>query len=799
LDGLGGGAVTIGKAIRWLLVFAAAILVAWSFVEVGLRLWRQYDPTDHRIRLTVLHWGDPEEDQIVRTMVEEYEKTHPNVKIVRINAADYDAKLNTMLAADTPPDLFYLKFQFMPEFSEYHLLADLGPYVDRLPEGKQWLNGFYPSLLDAFRYDGQRSGVGPLYGIPKDFTTCVMYVNCDLFEQAGIQIPYNGWSWEEFEADCRKITDLTNKDHPTGPIYGAVLNSWPWVLQNILECYGGDIFDGEDFRHVRLTEPASVQALDMIQRMKFTEHTVFEATGPDKDNAGSNLFFTGKIGCIGPFGRWATARYRGTGPGDPGITAFKWDVVPMPHEKYNVSAIACIAWAMSASCKHPDEAFDLLHVLTNADGQREVAKLGLAIPSMKAVAESPDFLDGKPDHSQLFLDALKYSRINQIPPDREFERYMNDDMDEALTLNNVPAAVAAQNFKDHWLSELQSPLRKGKYPLMNWTMVAIGTVAVMLVATLITMSLTGRRKLGSLDRKAERVAWLFISPWFIGFLALALGPMIMSLLLSFTRWTAMAPITEARFVGWGNYTQLFTFDHDFAPSLRVTAYYVILIVPLGQIAALAVAMLMNANVKGIGLFRTIYYLPTLVGAVAMATIWLTLYNVDYGLIDHLLAPICRFFHTTPPDWVGQDASRWGVIAFVIMSLWTVGGGMLTYLAALKNVPISLYEAARIDGSSSINQFFAITLPMISPLIFFNLIMAIIASFQIFVQVIVMTDGGPGNATLFYVLYLFRQAFQFHNMGYASAMAWVLFVLVLALTGIVMRSGRSWVYYEGLKQ
>jgi multiple sugar transport system permease protein len=178
--------------------------------------------------------------------------------------------------------------------------------------------------------------------------------------------------------------------------------------------------------------------------------------------------------------------------------------------------------------------------------------------------------------------------------------------------------------------------------------------------------------------------------------------------------------------------------------------------------------------------------------------WLWLYDPNYGLINRILGPIAHWFGTTPPDWVGNDALRWGVPAFVIMGLWTVGGGMLIYLAALKNVPASLYEAARIDGASAARQFFAVTLPMISPLIFFNLIIAIISSFQVFAQVYVMTNGGPKNATLFYVLYLYRQAFLNHNMGYASAMAWILFLIVLVLTAIVIRGSRRWVYYEGLK-
>jgi multiple sugar transport system permease protein len=232
--------------------------------------------------------------------------------------------------------------------------------------------------------------------------------------------------------------------------------------------------------------------------------------------------------------------------------------------------------------------------------------------------------------------------------------------------------------------------------------------------------------------------------------------------------------------------------------LRVTAYYALLAVPLTQIAALAVALLMNTRARGMVVFRTIYYIPTLVGGVTMAAIWLWLFNPKYGLINHMLAPMAHLIGKTPPDWVGDDAGRWGVPAFVLMSLWTVGSGMLIYLAALKNVPASLYEAARIDGASVNRQFWAVTLPMISPLIFFNLVMAIIASFQVFAQVYVMTNGGPGNATLFYVLYLYRQAFQFDNMGYASAMAWVLFLIVLALTAVVIRTSRRWVYYEGLK-
>jgi multiple sugar transport system permease protein len=414
------------------------------------------------------------------------------------------------------------------------------------------------------------------------------------------------------------------------------------------------------------------------------------------------------------------------------------------------------------------------------------------------VAHSEAFLGGKPEHSQLFLDAISHAQFSQLPAQRVFYQYVNDELGACIDLNQISPLDAAKNLKDRWRQEMQSPLRNHNFPLMNWRLVGGGALMAVLLAVGVAWTVSRRQKLGAIDLKMERTGWLFISPWVVGFLFLTLGPMVMSLILSMTQWTAVAPMTEARFVGLDNFRQLVAYDKDILPSLRVTGYYALLAVPLGQIAALAVAMLMNSKVKGIGAFRTIYYLPTLVGGVTMAAIWEWLLNKDYGLINHLLTPLAHRLGTTPPDWIHQDAARWAIPAFVLMSLWTVGGGMLTYLAALKNVPVSLYEAARIDGASPIHQFFTVTVPMISPLIFFNLIMAIIGSFQIFAQVYVMTGGGPGNATLVYVLYLYRQAFEFHNMGYASAMAWVLFVLVLLLTGFVIRGSRRWVYYEGLK-
>jgi len=179
-------------------------------------------------------------------------------------------------------------------------------------------------------------------------------------------------------------------------------------------------------------------------------------------------------------------------------------------------------------------------------------------------------------------------------------------------------------------------------------------------------------------------------------------------------------------------------------------------------------------------------------------LWRQMYNNEYGLINAVLRPLLGWFGGTPPDWLGLDARRWAIPAFVMMTVWGVGGAMILYLAGLKGIPASLYEAATIDGAGRGSQFWNVTLPMLSPLIFYNVVMGIIAGFQVFVQAMVMTDGGPNDLTLFYVLNLYRQAFLFHNMGYASALAWVLFLILLGLTILIFRGSKNLVYYEGLK-
>jgi len=282
-------------------------------------------------------------------------------------------------------------------------------------------------------------------------------------------------------------------------------------------------------------------------------------------------------------------------------------------------------------------------------------------------------------------------------------------------------------------------------------------------------------------------ALCFLLPWLVHFCFLIAFAMIFSFVISLMKTDLL---TGYKWVGLGNYSALFK-DSLFVKSLQVTAYYTFLVVPLGIIVALSIALLLNQKVKAIGFWRLIYYLPSVVSGVAVAILWGWMLNPRFGLVN---AGLMRLGIQNPPKWMYSE--QWAVPGFILMGLWGAGGGMLLYLAGLQGIPTSLYEAAEIDGASSWQRFWKITIPMLTPTIYFNLLMSIIGSFQVFTQIYVMTNGGPNNATLTMVLYLYRLGFVNLRFGYASAVAWILFFIILVFTMMVVRSSAAWVYYEG---
>jgi multiple sugar transport system permease protein len=292
---------------------------------------------------------------------------------------------------------------------------------------------------------------------------------------------------------------------------------------------------------------------------------------------------------------------------------------------------------------------------------------------------------------------------------------------------------------------------------------------------------------------------LFLSPWLVGVIVLVGGPILFSIVISFTRFDILSP---ARAVGWQNYRDIFA-DPVFYKSL-VNTIFMMLGIPLGMAVSLAIALLLDRAVRGIALYRAAFYLPVVMPLVATSLLWAWLLNPDHGAINSALswlydtAPLRWLQHAIGfqfplPLWLNDE--HWSKPSIILMGLWKAGGAMIIWLAGLQSIPGELYEAASIDGAGAWKRFWNVTVPMLSPFILFNLIVGMIGTMQIFSEAYIMTAGGPADSTLFYAYYLFQKAFQYFEMGFASAMAWVLFVIVLVLTLLQLWLSKKWVHYE----
>lgn len=296
---------------------------------------------------------------------------------------------------------------------------------------------------------------------------------------------------------------------------------------------------------------------------------------------------------------------------------------------------------------------------------------------------------------------------------------------------------------------------------------------------------------GSLAQRENLWAYAFIAPWIAGFIIFTIGPMVASLYFSFTEYNI---VDTPQWLGFRNYVNLFQ-DKLFWHSLGITLKFAALAIPLGLIFSYLLAVLLNQKIAGVNLWRTVYFLPSVVAGVAVAILWLRILHPKIGILNLSLGAL----GIKGPGWLSDP--DWAIPALVIMSLWGVGGNVIIYLAGLQGVPTDLYDAARVDGANTWQRFRHITLPMTSPVIFYNLVLGLIGAFQYFTEVYVAGSanndlGGPARATLFYNIYLYQNAFKYFHMGYASTMAWILFLIVLGLTLLLFRSSEFWVYYEG---
>lgn len=299
----------------------------------------------------------------------------------------------------------------------------------------------------------------------------------------------------------------------------------------------------------------------------------------------------------------------------------------------------------------------------------------------------------------------------------------------------------------------------------------------------------GKQKLGVMAKREERIAYLFLSPWLIGLLVFTLGPIIASLFISMTDWNLL---NAPKWVGLANYEKMFS-DRDFWNSLGVTLRYVAMSMPVYMVTGLGMALLLNQRIKGMYVFRTVLFMPSVIAGTAVAVLWSILLNPDVGVVNQVLQALGV---ANPPRWL--SSRDWAIPAVILMGLWGVGGGVIIYLAGLQNIPPHLYEAATIDGANPVQKFRFVTLPMLTPTIFFQLITGLVGAFQVFDVAYVLSGRGgtrPG-ALQFYLLNVYDEGFRSGRFGYASALAWVLVVIGAVVIMVTFRTSERWVYYEG---
>ncbi len=786
----------LARGTRFAVALVAAALLVFSFSWVFvIRPLRARGLAPGQVQLTVIQWGEDNEDAIVAQLVKDFESLPENrdIRIKRVNlgqAAAVNTKLQTMFAAGDPPDVFYLGYEKVADFASKNLLADVEELIaqDRAAgRATVDLSDYFPSVVRCFQFDDatQRVGSGRLVALPKDFTAAGFYYNKDLLRRAGVaEPPAGGWTWEELIETARAVAKLPG-------CYGADFVTWESMVRIFAWTHGCE-FASDDWGEYYFDDPELRAALEKLRGWFHNERRTLVSA---KTQLETHLepFLAGNVGLAGPFGRWKVPTYRL-------IRDFDWDFAPLPHAagKPPRNGIFTTGWGIARDTPYKEQAWRFVKYLNGPRGQALMSEAGLAIPVLKSVAYGSAFSQEhlRPQNWRVYLDATEFARPIDWPADPRYLEQLRIGLERIFKQDN-PVDAILPRVAASWRENDRTNLEKQHYSRVNWRVLTWSLVLPLVALAAAGAGLWWKRRPRGLALGEETAGLLMISPWAIGFFAFTAFPIVMSLLLSFMNWSGMSALSHAEWVGLDNFKSMALHDARFHHSLWVTAQYAFLAVPTGQLAALGAAWLLSRDWRSIGAFRAVWYLPSVLAGVGMAVMWKWVFHHEHGLLNSVLVQLLPSgWH--PPAWFEKDADTWAVPAFAIVNLWTIGGTMMVYLAGLKGIPGELYEAADIDGAVGWRKFVHVTLPMLSPVILFNVIIAIIASFQVFTQAWIMTGGGPGDATRFYVVYLYGQAFDIHRMGYASALAWLLLIIVLVLTLLVMRGSRRFVHYEGLK-
>lgn len=778
------------------------------------------------VRLVVWGMESSAESKDMDAKVLAFEQRHPNIKIAALSmgaGAMNPQKLMTAIVGGVPPDLVQQDRFTIGDWASRDAFRPLDDLLQADLRSRDPLAIHQKDYVPATWTETVSQG--HVFAIPNDTDDRVLFYNRALFKQAGLDPDKPPQTWEEMIADAKRLTQRA----PTGgydrmglvPIFGqGWLYLWSWQED-------GEVMSA-DGRRCTLDNPQTVQALSALVSW-------YDALGGvDAINAfaggfGSDAqdpFITGKLAMRveGDVLINSIARYK------PDLD-FAVAPVPVPeerlrhegrfsHESTWVTWSGGHSFAIPRGAKHVREAWEFMQWFNSPEASLIGARAQAAYARGKGRLYVPPLFANIPANQTVF-DAFKgalpakYLRAKQVStallPQTRFRpvtfvgQKLWDEQVRAVDRALRHAQTPEQSLADAQRAvqtELDSAYGREAHPLLPTRPVAVG-VALFVLAGLAALAIgTARwmRQRQASARAEARAGFVFVLPWVFGFVVFTLGPILVSLVLSFCDYDVLHP---PRWAGVANYQALMTQDRPLVlKSLGNAAYLAAVGIPLGMVTSLTMALLLNTKIRGQQWYRTFFYIPSIVSVVATSVLWEFILNSDAnrGLVNAVwLATISHWLSLPPPGWLSVPS--WAKPGLIFMGLWGAGGGMILWLAGLQSIPPTLYEAAALDGAGWWSQFRHVTLPMLSPYIFFNLIMGTIGALQTFETAYILggTSGGsstgPDDSLLVPVVYLFNNAFQYFKMGYASALAWLLFVLILGLTLGQLKMAPRWVHYE----
>ncbi|HLJ54758.1 MAG TPA: extracellular solute-binding protein [Chthonomonadaceae bacterium] len=799
-------------------------------------------PPDKRTKLVVWGLQSGEESKGLDARIAAFEQMHPDIRVsvLSMGAGTMNPqKLMTAIVGNVPPDVIHQDRFTIGDWAARDTFRPLDDFISRDRDRQYGVReeDYYSACWKEANYTDPINGRHGIFAVPYGTDDRLLFYNKKLFRDAGIVDakgdPRPPQTWDELLEDEKILTKM-NTDGTFDrigfiPNYG---NSWLYIYswQNDGE------FMSQDGRTCIMNDARNVEALDFMVKIYDALGGVGKVDAFQSGFQSNELdpFLTGKV-AMKIDGNWVLNSIARYGPDlDFGVAPAPVPADRLHHAgRFKSDADTYVTWAGGFSfaiprgSKHAEQAWEFIKwmsspqaALVDARAQKAYneSKQRPFVPNISAnrkvnAAVFAEFAPKSPafrDALSLFVAMMDHARFRPVTfvGQRlwdEHVRAFDSATHHATQYPGLAPHAAAQRAMDDGTVVVQKELDKvfGREhfkpldPAVPAVLVGITLLAAIAVCL---WRLIGILRLRRQAREEATAGYAFIAPWLFGFVALTAGPILASIFLSFCDYDVLHP---ARWVGLNNYAELLGRDSYYlTKSLWNVGYTALFGIALGMTTSLAVAMLLNAKVKGMAFYRTFFYLPSIVPVVASAVLWTWVLNGDpnRGLLNSAWkATIGVWFHVAPPGWFG--AAEWAKPGLILQGLWGAGAGMILWLAGLQGISVALYEAADLDGAGPWSKFWNVTLPMLSPYIFFNLIMGTIGALQEFDRVYVLSGGdpsrpvGPVDSLLMPVMYLFKNAFQYFKMGYASAIAWILFIIILALTAIQMKLAPRWVHYE----